>query len=195
MARVAGARAPKAIMRGIAGKAVTRALVFAAVWWVLSEGEPTSWSIGGVAVVLATAASLALVPGALPRLKILPLLRFIPFFIARSVQGGIDVARRAFQPVPTLAPAFVSYSVMGMSLAERVVFTMICGLLPGTLSARLDGEMLRFHVLDETMPVMKEFTDVEARLAPIFGRVPDRLERKASLDGKAGPERKEGGEP
>lgn len=141
-------------MRGIAGKALRRGSIFAALWWVLSEGNATSWSIGGVAVVLATAASLMLVPDALPQLKVLPLLRFIPFFIARSVQGGIDVARRAFQPVPTLAPAFVSYSVTGMSLAERVVFTMICGLLPGTLSAwlrqcsreKVSGKRKRPHV-------------------------------------------------
>jgi multicomponent Na+:H+ antiporter subunit E len=181
MARVAGARAPKAIMRGIAGKALLRGSIFAAVWWVLSEGEATSWGIGACAVALATAASLALVPGALPRLKILPLLRFIPFFIARSVLGGIDIARRAFEPVPTLAPAFVSYSVAGMALGERVVFAMICGLIPGTLSARLDGETVRFHVLDKTMPIMKEFANVEARLAPIFGRTPEHaiLQRKA----------------
>ena len=178
-------------MRGLAGKALVRFSVFAAVWWVLSEGEGTSWRIGVIAVGLTTTASLALVPGALPRLKVLPLLRFIPFFIARSVQGGIDVARRAFQPVPALAPTFKSYSVAGMSLAERVAFTMICGLIPGTLSVRLDGEMLRLHVLDEAMPVMEAFADVEARLAPIFGRAPERevLERKASL------EHKDAGEP
>lgn len=195
MARVAGARAPKAPMRGLAGKALMRGPVFAALWWVLSEGAAASWGIGAIAVGLATAASLVLVPDALPRLKVLPLLRFIPFFIARSVQGGIDVTRRAFQPVPPLAPAFVSYSVTGMSPAERVVFTMICGLIPGTLAARLDGEMLRLHVLDETMPVMKEFTDVEARLAPIFGRAPDRLDRKSGLDRKGDLERNAGGAP
>jgi multicomponent Na+:H+ antiporter subunit E len=169
-------------MRGLARKALMRGLVFAAVWWVLSEGEATSWGIGAAAVALATAARLTLAPEALPRLKVLPLIRFIPFFIARSVQGGIDVARRAFQPVPALAPAFVSYSVAGMGAAERAVFAMICGLFPGTLSARLDGEMLRLHVLDETMPVMDEFAEAEARLAPIFGRVP-------APRGKAGGER------
>jgi multicomponent Na+:H+ antiporter subunit E len=182
-------------VRGIAGKALTRALVFAGLWWLLSEGEATSWGIGVIAIGLATAASLALVPGALPRLRILPLLRFIPFFIARSVQGGIDVTRRAFQPVPTLAPGFKSYPVADMGAFERALFAMICGLFPGTLSARLDGETVRLHVLDETMPVMEEFVELEARLAPIFGRVPERLERKSGLDRKAGPERKEGGEP
>jgi multicomponent Na+:H+ antiporter subunit E len=176
-----GAGASKAPRRGIAEKAFTRALIFAALWWVLSEGEATSWGIGAIAVALASAASLMLVPAALPRLKILPLLRFIPFFIARSVQGGIDVARRAFEPVPTLAPAFVSYSLAQMGAAERVVFAMICGLFPGTLSARLDGETLRVHVLDGTMPFMEEFAELEARLAPIFGRAPEPvlLRRKA----------------
>src|SRR5512134_1873859 len=157
MSRVAEARAPEVLMRGLVQKALLRFSVFAAVWWVLSEGEATSWGIGAITIALATAASLALVPGALPRLKVLPLLRFGPFFIARSVQGGIDVARRAFQPVPTLAPTFKSYSVAQMSPAERVAFTMICGLIPGTLAVRLDGETLRLHVLDETMPVMEDF--------------------------------------
>lgn len=162
----------QALVRGIAGKALMRGLVFAIVWWVLSEGEAKSWGIGAIAVALATAASLTLVPDALPRLRILPMLRFVPFFISRSVHGGIDVARRAFQPVPALAPGFKSYPVAGMGASECALFVMICGLFPGTLSARLDGETVTLHVLDETMPVMDEFVELEARLAPIFGRTP-----------------------
>ena len=165
MAQVRGSR------HALARSALVRGLLLAALWWVLAEGESASWGIGVIVVGLATTASLLLAPGALPRPRILPLLRFLPFFIGKSLLGGIDVVRRAFYPIPLLAPALKTCSVAEMSIAERVTFTLVFGLFPGTLSVRLHGETLTIHVLDETMPVMEDFAALEARLAPIFGRV------------------------
>lgn len=156
----------------LARQALVRGLLLAAVWWILTEDEPASWSAGVIVVGLATAASLALAPGPLPRPRLLPLLRFLPFFMAKSFLGGIDVVRRAYDPVPLLAPSLKAFSLAGMSVPERVTFTLVFGLFPGTLSVRLQGEMLVIHVLDETMPVMEDAARLNARLAPIFGRHP-----------------------
>ncbi len=150
--------------------ALVRGLVLAFLWWVLSEGAAASWGVGAAVVVLATAASLALAPKPLPWPRIAPLLRFLPFFVVKSSLGGIDIVRRAFQPVPPLAPTLITCSVAGMGIAERVAFAVILALFPGTLSARLDGDALTLHVLDEALPVMEDFAALEARLAPIFGR-------------------------
>jgi multicomponent Na+:H+ antiporter subunit E len=158
----------------LAHAALVRSLILAALWWVLSEGETASWSVGVVVVGLTTAASLALAPAPLPRPRLLPLLRFVPFFIAKSFLGGVDVVRRACYPVPRVAPTMKTCSLADMSVAERVAFVIIFALFPGTLCVRLEEETLRFHVLDEAMPVMDDFAALEARLAPIFGRVPER---------------------
>lgn len=151
--------------------ALVRSLFLAFLWWLLSEGAAASWGVGGVVVALATAASLALAPEPLPRLRIVPILRFVPFFIGKSFLGGVDVVWRACQPVPRVAPSVKTCCLADRTVAERIAFTILFGLLPGTLSVRLKGETLRFHVLDDAMPVMEDAAALEQRLAPIFGRV------------------------
>lgn len=167
---------------------LVRGLVFAAAWWILTAGEVASWGVGAIVVALATAASLALAPKPLPRPRLVPLLRFLPYFIARSFLGGIDVVRRACYPAPLLAPGVKACSLAGMSTAERVTFALVLGLFPGTLSVRLEGEVLVFHALDETLPVMEDAARLEARLAPIFGRHrrPIDAERDETTSGPAG---------
>ncbi len=154
----------------LARSAFGRGFFLAVLWWILSEGEAASWGIGAITVVIATAVSLALSPSPLPRVRLLPLLRFVPFFIVKSFLGGVDMVRRACLPVVNVAPAIKTCRLAKMTVAERVTFTIIFGLFPGTLSVRLEGETLRFHVLDEAMPVMEEIAALEQRLAPIFGR-------------------------
>jgi multicomponent Na+:H+ antiporter subunit E len=168
LAAMTGTRNPRLFL---ARAALVRGLFLATLWWALSEGEAASWSIGAIVVGIATAVSLALSPPPLPRPRLLPLLRFLPFFIAKSFLGGVDVVLRACEPVPRVAPTMKICCVANMIVPERVAFTIIFALFPGTLSVRLEGETLRIHVLDETMPVMEDFAALEARLAPIFGRV------------------------
>lgn len=151
-------------------EALVRALLLAVVWWAVSEGSAGAWTVGLPVVALAAAASLALAPDPLPRPRLLPLLAFLPFFVRRSIAGGVDVARRAFDPALPLAPALVRVPVEGMGPAERIAFALVVSLLPGTLSARLEGDRLRVHVLDEGLPVQAELLELEARLAPVFGR-------------------------
>ena len=50
-----------------------RALLFAGLWWVLSDGSPEGWVLGGLAVVAATWASAALRPAAENRLRLVAL--------------------------------------------------------------------------------------------------------------------------
>lgn len=156
--------------RALARLALVRGLSLAALWWIVSEGQPGALLIGVGTVALATVLSIMLVPAPLPRPRIVPLIRFLPYFFVKAFLGGIDVVRRAFLPGPPLSPAFRSVSIASMSQAERISFIIIVSLEPGTLATHLRGDTLTVHVLDATMLVMEDLEELKARLALIFGR-------------------------
>lgn len=149
-----------------------RAAGLAAAWWALSGGDPASFAFGLPAALLAAAVSLRLRPPGGPAVRAGPLLAFLPFFIAQSLRGGWDVARRVYDPAMPLAPALFHYDVAAMPHAERMAFILMINLLPGTLAARLDGDDLCIHALDRRMPIADSLRRLDARLAPIFSRPP-----------------------
>jgi multicomponent Na+:H+ antiporter subunit E len=158
--------------RSLAGEALVRALALALVWYALTDGVPSSWAIGVPVVLIAALASLGLAPEPLPRLRLIPLLAFVPFFIVQSVRGGADVAWRALRPAMPLAPGFTTFPLTAMAPAERIAFALIVSLLPGTLSARLEADELRVHVLDARLPIEESLARLSDRLARVFGRRP-----------------------
>jgi multicomponent Na+:H+ antiporter subunit E len=79
----------------------SRALTVSLVWWAVSNGNAQSWRVGVPALACAVIVSVALLP--LAHLVWRGLLKFVAFFLRRSLRGGTDVARRAFHP-PWLSP-------------------------------------------------------------------------------------------
>lgn len=146
---------------------LTRAVLFALVWWALSDGSPQSWWVGVPAVVLAAVTSVALM-GPVP-LVWWQLLRFVPVFLWRSLQGGADVAWRALDPRLPIAPQMIDYPLRLPSGLPRVMLVNIMSLLPGTLSAELEGQVLKVHVLDGRRNVFPELAALERSVARISG--------------------------
>lgn len=144
-----------------------RTLLFALLWWILTEGAIDSWLLGAPVVVFAALASEAL----LPRLSwsLLAIVRFVPFFLWRSLYGGVDVARRALHPRLPISPGLIDHRWRLPPGLPRVFMANTVSLLPGTLSAELDEEHLRVHVLDQTSTFASELTVIEARVARLFG--------------------------
>lgn len=151
---------------------MVRSTGFAMVWWALTGGDLTSFAFGLPASLLAAMISLRLLPPEGTRVRLRPLLTFVPFFFTQSLRGGWDVARRVYHPALPLAPALFHYDVTAMGRAERMAFILMINLLPGTLAARLDDDDLCIHALDERLPIMASLERLEARLAPIFSREP-----------------------
>jgi multicomponent Na+:H+ antiporter subunit E len=85
-------------------KFIFRTVVFALLWWILAAGAMSSWLIGAPVVLCAVLASGALLPGVSWSLS--GLVRFVPFFLWRSLYGGVDVARRALHPRLPISPGF-----------------------------------------------------------------------------------------
>ncbi len=144
-----------------------RGLLFAFVWWILVEGEIASLWIGVPAVLLVATASVAL----LSPVSFVwhELFRFVPFFLTRSLLGGADVAWRAIHPGMPIAPDLVEYPLQLPSGLPCVFLANTVSLLPGTLSAELDSNCLKVHVLNGRKDVLSELETLERRVAALFG--------------------------
>ena len=126
-----------------------------------------SWWIGVPAILLAVLVSSVLLPP-------IPfvwheLLRFIPFFLARSLLGGVDVAWRAFHPSLPIAPGLIEYPLRLAPGLGRVFMANTINLLPGTLSVALERDVMKVHVLDIRQDAYAELKAVEQSVARMFG--------------------------
>jgi multicomponent Na+:H+ antiporter subunit E len=153
----------------LALRLIERFLVFAAVWWVLAEGDGSSWLFGAPFALFASIASLRLTPERGWRLHFVPALRFAGFFAYQSVIGGVDVAWRAIRPSMPISPDFVVCPVRLPTESARVLLADTVSLLPGTLSSGFEGDTLVLHVLDCRLPVLEDVRRVEDRIAKALG--------------------------
>ncbi len=147
--------------------ALRRALVFALIWFALSEGRVDGLILGAVAVAAATWASLRLLPPTGLRLAGLP--GFLGFFLLNSLRGGAQVAAMALRGRAALRPGIVELDFALPPGLPGALLTGTLGLMPGTLGVSLDGARLRLHVLDTRLPVAAEARALEARIARLFG--------------------------
>lgn len=151
------------------GRLTLRGAVFAGLWWALTDGRVESWVLGVPVVLAATFTSAVLGRG--PSWSLAGWLRFLPFFVWRSLKGGVDVAMRAFRPSLPIDPGLIDYRLRLPPGRAAVFLAGVASLLPGTLAAGLDGRRLRLHVLDRQRDVRGEIAGLERRVAVLF-RVP-----------------------
>lgn len=156
-------------MRRWAAAALSRGVLFAALWWVLAEGRFETWGLAVVGVGAATWASLRLAPPGARPFDAAGFARFVAFFVYNSLRGGAQVAWMALRHRPDLRPALIDLPVSLPPGASRVLLLNALGLMPGTLGIRLYGARLRLHVLDERLPVAAEARALEAHIARLFG--------------------------
>lgn len=145
----------------------SRGLVFSLIWWVLTDGVASAWWLGVPAVVAALVISLVLV--APIHFNWLEVVRFVPVFVARSLLGAVDVARRAFDPQLPLAPEVIHYSLQLPPGFSQLAMANTVSLLPGTLSTRLEANQLSVHVLDAQGGYRAELELLEQHVGRMFG--------------------------
>ncbi len=145
-------------------------LVLSAVWSIFAGArDPASWIIGIPTIVAAAWCYASLAQDRRHRLSLLALARFLPVFLWESFKGGLDVARRVLGPRLRVAPGFVDYRLELTLPSARVFFVDLVSLLPGTLSADLQGERLRVHALDRGLDQTEDLRRLERLVAAIFG--------------------------
>ncbi len=148
--------------------------VFFVLWQVLAGFDTANWIIGIPAVLFTTALSLLLAPSAQYQIRVSGALRFIPFFLHQSFYGGIDVMRRALSPNQLLNPGLVSYTTILPKGAARIFFVNTISLLPGTLSADLDGNRVAIHTIDCDMPIWANIQGLEYHVAALMYTLPEK---------------------
>ena len=163
---------PTTLITALTRSAVLRVLGFAALWIMLTGGNPADLGVGAVAALVATWASLRVLPPGTSRIRPIALARLVVRFLCQSVVAGADVARRALDPRLPLHPGFVVYPVGLPRGPARHMFTTLMSLLPGTVPTGSDerGELL-IHCLDTGQPVAAQLTMEEEAFAQVIAEV------------------------
>jgi multicomponent Na+:H+ antiporter subunit E len=148
---------------------LARTAILALLWWIIAEGQVGAWLIGLPAVLLAGTAGIYLGRTTFPRFSLTGLLAFIALFLRESVRGGIDVAGRTLAPGLRIQPGFKNYRLQLNDPSARVLLTNCISLLPGTLTARLDGNHVELHLLDTGTDPEPDLRRLEQAIARLFG--------------------------
>jgi multicomponent Na+:H+ antiporter subunit E len=154
---------------------LNRALLAALAWWALTNGA-LGWDaliVGVPTIAAAAGVSAALMPkigwswrGAV---------EFAGYFARESLLGGVDVARRAFDPRLPLDPGLVDARLSLPSDVGRVMVANTMGLVPGSLTVEVDAGALLVHVLDNGNDTQGGVASAERRVGALLGtRVPER---------------------
>ncbi len=141
-----------------------RGAALALIWLVIAGPEPGSWIIGLPAVLFATWVSLLLAPPLRHRIRLLPTLAFVRYFLVESLRGGVDVARRTLSPRLRIAPGQIEYQSSLPEGAFMLLFGACVSLLPGTLTARVEGRSLTLHALDIGSDPLAQLEELEERI-------------------------------
>jgi multicomponent Na+:H+ antiporter subunit E len=145
-----------------------RIVLFSVLWLVLAGWRWDEWWLIAIVIGASVASSMWYWPPGDLRIRVLPLLAFVPYFITQSVLGGWDVARRAFAPSLPIDPGFVAFELRLTSPPAVTTFAWIVSLLPGTASTQLEGSRLLVHVLDATADNETRLRDLETRVGRVF---------------------------
>jgi multicomponent Na+:H+ antiporter subunit E len=139
-----------------------------AMWVVLTGGDVGSLVIGAP-FVIAGAVVARMVPVGDHRISPVGAARFGVVFLGRCFIAGVDVARRAFGPRSAIRPGFVDHRFGIPEGAPRHLLANVVSLLPGTMSAAVNGDVLQLHVLDTRLDVARDMASLERLVAGVFG--------------------------
>lgn len=148
---------------------VAWALILAVLWVILAGADPGSWIVGVPTVAFALWARSRLSAAGLRGLSPLGTLRFLPYFLWESLKGGFDVALRVLGPRVRVSPGYLAYRLGLTRPSARVLFMNVVNLLPGTLTADIQGDRALIHVLDCGSDPLKSLRALEERVAALFG--------------------------
>ena len=138
------------------------------LWSIIAKGALSSWVVGLPCIVAAVVAYQRLRVDGKPALQIRLIPGFSVWFLWHSLRGGIDVAWRALQPKVQLQPGFLHYRLTLPPGPARLFLVNVVSLLPGTLSADIEGDVLVLHALDTGSDVTTEVHEAETRVSALY---------------------------
>ena len=146
---------------------MVRLFYFTGIWIILGEGEFVGPAFA-VPTILAACWFSMILAGSEYVLWPHKVLFYLPLFLLKSFQGGVDVMRRALNPRMPLAPTLFEYPLTLPPGTPRVFFANIITLLPGTVSVDFRGDQLLIHVLNRHGLQTPELRALEKIVAELY---------------------------
>lgn len=144
-------------------RAVQAAALLTLFWWILADNA--GWDFGVAAITVSTLTALVFPP--VPRSwSPVGLVRFAGYFCKQTVLAGLQVAWLACRFKPALQPMLQDYPLQLPAGPARNLFVLATNLLPGTLSADLEHEVVRVHVLSAELN--SDLKPLEELIAGLF---------------------------
>lgn len=146
-----------------------RISLYTGLWWVITEGQG-DWRVG-IIVIPIVALCAPLHAATWPfRLRWWLLPGFIVFVLQRSFIGALEVARLALQSRPLTNARTVRYPFATLSgSAEQLLMASLINLTPGTLTLRMLPDHLYIHVLHHRSDIEAQLSQLEGRIARLYG--------------------------
>lgn len=147
--------------------------LFGVLWWSLVESTFSSWLIGIIVVPFATWLSITLYRNDYYKAEntahfsFVGLLKFLPFFVWQSLRGGCQTALLALSSRIAQAD-FIEFETYLGTRREKILFMHIISLMPGSVSANINGQVIRIHILDINKYSEDGLRECEQRLSRIF---------------------------
>ncbi len=151
--------------RRAAATLAQRVVVFALLWVALAGVSGAALAAGGVAVAVATAASLRLSPLRAARPLPLRALLLIPLFLREAIVAGVDVALRALRPSLPMDPAILHHRLGTARGPVPMALAFLVSALPGTLATDWQGRWLHVYTIDRHQHSLRSIAAMERRLA------------------------------
>ena len=152
----------------LAYRFLTRVTVFVVLWWAFIDGYSGSWSFGVPFVLLAAIVSLVLSYD--KRISVDPIgfVRYLLFFFYHTAQSGVAVAALALKPSMPVDPDYIRYPFRIEDETARVLVADSATLLPGTLSAGIEGDTLILHAIACDDQAVEDVFKLEERVASML---------------------------
>ncbi len=147
-----------------------RLVIYAIIWWILTEGDLGSFAFGAPAIAAAALIN-PFAPGRPRGWRLARGARFLAIFAWLSLRSALDVARRAVHPARPLNPARIDYSWRLQTGSARQFMANLLNLMPGTLTIHSGEETLMLHVLGPRERALAGVRRLEGRVAGLFGEV------------------------
>ncbi|MGL4413140.1 Na+/H+ antiporter subunit E [Roseinatronobacter monicus] len=160
--------AAKLERRQVLRQVILSILVLSVMWGALTGWRAKALIFGLPAIMLGAMVSFLMPPTSGFRLSLRGAMSFALWFAVQSVRGAVDVALRAFSPDMGLRPCFRSYPLSLPMGAPRITFVNIITLLPGTLSAEINNDVVIVHMLDARIELEPALIDLETRIRALF---------------------------
>jgi multisubunit Na+/H+ antiporter MnhE subunit/uncharacterized membrane protein YdjX (TVP38/TMEM64 family) len=136
------------------------------LWGILAQNA--GWAFASEAIIAAVLASLFFALLLPTHYSLGGLLLFACYFVVEALRGGFDVARRALHPGLPITPHWIDYPLTLPPGAPQVLFLNSVSLLPGTLSAALDGNVAKIHGLGSGQDAALELARLEYWVMRVF---------------------------